>query len=99
MELTLNNRKSVSNKLTIHHQNTRSLSSKKEELSTILKEECFSPHLICTIEHQLKEKELLNCPMSGYKLASSYCHKSYLKGDVCIFIKEDILYQVIDLKK
>jgi hypothetical protein len=99
MELTSNNRKSVSNKLIIYHQNVRSLSSRKDELSAFLKKECFSPHLICIREHYTEEQELLTCSISGYKLASSYCHKSYLKESVCIFIKEYILYQVINLKK
>jgi hypothetical protein len=93
MELTLNNRKSESDKLSIHHQNARSLSSKKDELSAIFEEECSSPHPICISEHHMVERELLNLSMPGYKLASSYCHKKYSKGGVCIFIKEDILYQ------
>jgi hypothetical protein len=37
--------------------------------------------------------------MPGYKLASNYCHKKYLKGGICIFIKKDILYQAINLRK
>jgi hypothetical protein len=59
----------------------------------------FQPHLIRISEHNMEEQELLNCSMSGYKLASSYCRKSYLKGGVWIFIKEDMLYQVIGFKK
>jgi hypothetical protein len=69
MELTLNGRKSVSDKLIIYHQNIWSLSRKKDVLSAILKEECLSPYLVCIREHHMEEQELLNCSMSGYKTA------------------------------
>jgi hypothetical protein len=67
MELTLNNRKSESDKLIIYHQNIRSISSKKDELSAIFEEECSS-HIICISEHHIVEQELLNSTIPGYKL-------------------------------
>jgi hypothetical protein len=76
MELTLNNRKSESDKLIIYNQNIRSLSSKKDELCAIFEEEYFSPHLICNSEHHMMEQELLNFSTPGYKLASNYCRKN-----------------------
>jgi hypothetical protein len=45
------------------------------------------------------EQELLNSSVPGYRLVSSYCRRKYLKGGVCIFIKEDILYEAIHLRK
>jgi hypothetical protein len=82
MELTLNNRKSKSDKLNIDHQNIRSLSSKKDELSAFFEEECSSPHLVCVSEHHVVEQELLNSSVPGYRLVSSYCRRKYSKGGV-----------------
>jgi hypothetical protein len=72
MELTLNNRKSKSDKLNIDHQKIRSLSSKKDELSAIFGEVCSSPHLICISEHHVVEQELPNSTVPRYKLANMY---------------------------
>jgi hypothetical protein len=77
MELTLKNRKSESDKLIIYHQNIRSLSSKKDELSAIFEAECSSPHLVCVSEHHVVQQELLITSVPGYRLASSYCRRKY----------------------
>jgi hypothetical protein len=88
MELTLNNRKSESDKLITYHRNIRSLSSKKDVLSAIFEEECFSPHLVCISEHHMVEQELLNFSMPGYKLASSYCQNNLDLGKLYLLKKQ-----------
>jgi hypothetical protein len=99
MALTLDNRKSESDKLVIYHQNIRSLNNKKDELSIIFGEGSLSPHLVCISEHHMMEQELQSLSMPRYNLASSYCCEKHLKGSVCIFVKEDVLYQTMDFSR
>jgi hypothetical protein len=47
----------------------------------------------------MMEQELQSISMPGYKLASSYCREKHLKGGVCIFVKENVLYQTMDLRR
>jgi hypothetical protein len=65
MALTLDNRKSESDKLIIYRQNIRSLNNKKDELSIIFGEGILSPHLVCISEHHMMEQELQSLSMSG----------------------------------
>jgi len=37
--------------------------------------------------------------MCIYNIPSSFCCNNYLKGGVCLFVREDMLYQAVDLKK
>jgi hypothetical protein len=98
MALTSDNRKSESDKLIIYHQNIRSLNNKQDELHIIFGEASLS-HLICISEHHMMEQELQSLSMPAYNLASSYCREKHLKGGVCIFVKEDVLYQMMDLRR
>jgi len=61
------------NELSIYHQNIRSLYSKKEEISTMLLEKHLNPHFTCLSEHHMKEYEIKNFSMYGYKLAATCC--------------------------
>jgi hypothetical protein len=67
-----------------------SLNSKKDEMS-------LRPHIICIIEHHMKKQEMLNFSLIGYKSASSFCWERFLKGGVCILIRNYISYLTIDL--
>lgn len=58
-----------------------------------------SLHLINISENHIKEQEILNILMSGYVIPSSFCCNNYLKGGVCIFVRQDMVYQAVDLKK
>lgn len=58
-----------------------------------------SLHLMYISEDHIKEQEILNVHMSGYNILSSFCCNNYLKGGVCIFVREDMLYRGVDLKK
>jgi len=53
-----------------------------------------SLHLIYISGDHIKEQEILNICMSGYNILSSFCVII-----ICIFVREDMLYQAVDLKK
>jgi hypothetical protein len=85
------------NFLTVYHQNIRSLKPKKDELSIFLLEECNSPDIVCISEHHMREIELLNFSVLGYKLAACFSWKLYKNGRVCILVKDNISYQIVDV--
>jgi len=58
-----------------------------------------SLHLIYISEDHIKEQEILNICMSGYNIPSSFCYNNYLKGGIYIFVREEMFYQAVDLKK
>jgi hypothetical protein len=47
------------------------------------------PHNLCFSEHHLKQIELDQINLKGYKLGASYCRKCSLKGGVCIFVHKE----------
>jgi hypothetical protein len=75
-------RSTHSNSLLIFQQNICGL--RKDHLinSLLLK----FPHILCFSEHHLKQIELEQINLEGYKLGAAYCRKSLLKGGVCIFV-------------
>jgi hypothetical protein len=89
MELILSYRAGKMKNLIIH-QNARSISSKKDELSVIFKEGC--------LKSSCKRTRVIKF-LPGRNLASSVCHNNYLNGGVCIFVRQGILYQETNLKK
>jgi hypothetical protein len=99
MELELGNKGKESDNFVIYHQNIMSLNSKKEEMSLILQASSIRPHIICISEHHMKKQEMLNFTLIGYKSASSFCQERFLKGGVCILIRNDISYLTIHLGK
>jgi hypothetical protein len=44
------------------------------------------PHILCFSEHHLKQIELEQINLEGYKLGAVYSRKSLPKGEVCIFV-------------
>jgi exonuclease III len=99
MESTAQNKRKRMNNITIYHQNIRSLTNKSDELSINLQLNHNGPHLICLIEHHLKESEIAKFSLDGYKLASSFCRRESLEGGVCILITNNITFQSINLKQ
>jgi hypothetical protein len=45
----------------------------------------------------MEEQDLLNPPLTGYSLGSSYCCQNIQKGGVCIFVTEDKSFNKIDI--
>jgi exonuclease III len=57
------------------------------------------PHIVCFSEHPLKQLELDQINLDGYKLGVAYCRKSLLKGGVSIFVHEKYNYLNVELSK
>jgi hypothetical protein len=57
------------------------------------------PHTLCFSEHHLKQIELGQINLEGYKLRGAYCRTTLLKGGVCIFIHKRYNYSNVDLSK
>jgi hypothetical protein len=56
-------------------------------------------HIICFSEHHLKQIELEQINLEGYKFGAVYCRKSLLIGEVCIFVHKKYNYSDGDLSK
>jgi exonuclease III len=83
----------------IYHQNIRSIKKKKKELTIFLNDECNNPDIICISEHHLSASELSTFSMTEYKRATGFSHSICKNGEVCILVKDSILYQELDLSK
>jgi exonuclease III len=99
MELKLHNKEKDSDDLVIYHQNIMSLNRKGDEISVILVENLIRPHRICLSEHHIRKQETSNFSLSGYKLATSSFRKKFLKGGVCILVRNDIINHAVDLEE
>jgi exonuclease III len=86
-----------SSPLLIFHQNIFGLKKKTVELINSLFPKF--PHISCFSEHHLKQTELEQINLEGYKLGAAYCRKSLLKGGVCIFVHKKYNYSNVDLSK
>jgi exonuclease III len=72
----------------------------KEKTDELINSLCPKfPHTLCFSEHHLKQIELEQINLVGYKLDASYCRKSLLKGGVCIFVHKKYNYSNMDLSK
>jgi exonuclease III len=85
------------NTLMLYHQNICGLRKKTEEL--IISVHPNLPHILCFTEHHLKQLELDQVHLVGYKLASSYCRKSMEKGGVCIFVHKSLNFLNINISR
>lgn len=84
-------------KIIIMHQNMRSLKNKKVDLEYVLN--LKQPDLICLTEHWLKHDEISCCQFNKFILAASYCRKTASGGGVCIYVRNNITFKVINLEK
>jgi hypothetical protein len=50
------------------------------------------PHILCFSEHHLKQIELEQINLEGYKLGAAYCRKFLIEGGVCIFVHKKYNY-------
>jgi len=75
--------------LQIYHQNIRGLHNKIDELTT--QWTVHPPHLLCFMEHHLKESEITNIHIKNYTLGASYCRHSRTHGGVCIFFAKILI--------
>jgi hypothetical protein len=63
--------KDSSSNLKVHYQNTRGLKGKMSQLSNILYSEL--PHLLCIIQHHLKDLEINMMSIEYYKFYAKFC--------------------------
>jgi len=85
--------KDISNNLKVYHQNIRGLKGKISQLSNILYSEL--PHLLCIIEHYLKDLEIDMMSIENCKLGAKFCRHQYKNGGVYIFVHESIDFSSI----
>jgi hypothetical protein len=64
-----------------------------------LSEECNNPGIVAISEHHMNDNELSNLSMPRYNVATGFSHKTYNNGRVCILVKDNILYGVMDLHR
>jgi hypothetical protein len=83
----------------LYNQNAQSLTNKMDELSIILHNNYIDPHLVCFSEHHLKDSEISQISFNGYTLPAGYSRENSPGGGVCIFTKNDLIYQNIDISK
>ena len=70
---------------------------KADELTRSMLPNC--PHILCFSEHHLKESELDQINVDGYRLHARYCRQVVKRGGVCIFVYKTLNYINIDLGK
>jgi hypothetical protein len=83
--------------LTILHQSIRRIRNKSEELINSLKIDGIDPHILCFSEHHMVEQDLLLLKLNGYTQGSSYSCQTFQKGGVCVFTRNDLCYNKIDV--
>jgi hypothetical protein len=87
------------NNIILYHQNVQSLTNKMDELGIILLNNYIDPHFVCFSEHHLKDTELSKISFNEYTFAVGHCRENSPGGGVCIFTKNNLVYQTIDLSK
>jgi len=55
------------------------------------------PHILCLLEHHLNESELQLIHLTNYLLGANCCRKTFLKGDVSIFVYRNLKYKAINI--
>jgi hypothetical protein len=79
------------------HQNICGLQKKADELIISLPPDV--PHILCITEHHLKQTELDQVGLDGYKLATTYCRKTREKGGDCIFVNKSLNSSNVNLRR
>jgi hypothetical protein len=86
-----------SSELLVSHHYICGLREKTDELINSLFPKF--PRFLCFPEHHLKQLELDQTNLDGFKLGAAYCRKSLLKGEVSIFVHVKYNYINVDLSK
>ena len=86
-----------SNSIIIFHQNICGLNGKMDEL--ISSTSPYSPCILFFFEHHLKQFELDQINVDGFRLGATYCRQVVKRCSVCIFVLKNFKYTNIDLSK
>lgn len=86
-----------SEKIICIHQNMCSIKNKKIQLESQLV--LTQPNIVCLSEHWLRQDEISSCHFQNYTLASHYCRNTTSGGGVCIYVKDNLTFKVINIEK
>lgn len=81
--------------MSIFHINIQCLTNKYDELSFYVNNNLFD--IVCLSEHWCKQGILNLIHIENFKLATSFNRINHIHGGVCIYLKENILYKVVDV--
>lgn len=88
------------NKVCIFHQNIQGLRNKLDQLAVNIGDSDIlnGAHILCFTEHQMRE--LINIlKLDGYNLAAHYSRKIMEKGGVIMYVRNNLVYNSLDLNK
>jgi hypothetical protein len=83
--------------LIVFHQNISGLRKKVDELISSISPNL--PHILSLSEHHLKQFELDQVSIKGYKLATTYCRRLREKGGVCIYVQKNMNFIKVNLNR
>ena len=86
-----------SNDFTIFHQNVRGISHKIDELLISLTPN--TPQVLCLTEHHQRTDEISLINLGQYTLGAHFCRQTHKQGGVCIYISNDIQFNIINLNQ
>jgi hypothetical protein len=82
------NQRSASNSISIFQQNICGIKGKTDELIGSISPN--SPHILCFSEHHLKNFQLDQISIDGYRLGAAHSRQTLKGGGVCIFIQNNL---------
>jgi hypothetical protein len=86
-----------SNDFTIFHQNVRGIYNKIDELLISLIPN--TPQVLFLTEHHLRTDEIRLVNLGQYTLGAHFCRQTHKQGGVCIYISNDIQFNIINLNQ
>jgi hypothetical protein len=95
--MVLGNKRSVSNSISIFHQNIYGIKGTTDELIGSISPN--SPHILCFSEHHFKNFKLDQISIDGYKLVAAHSRQVLKGGDVCICIQNNLECTNIEVDK
>jgi len=81
----------------VYHQNITSLRRKYQELLCYLYPEL--PHIICLKEHHLSILEYSHINVEGYTVGAQFCRALHEKGEVIMYVYNNLKFTNIDLSE
>ena len=87
--------KSLQSDFSVFFQNIRCITNKVSNIEIISSNEKFD--ILLLSEHWQLNQNLETIPISGYQLGSHFSRNNKIHGGVCIYIKNDIKYEELDL--
>ena len=102
MDITDNTPEAISvpkNSFVLVHQNSRGIINKTEELHEFISIKKLYPYVLCFSEHHLSGKDVHFVGTDNYALGSCFSRSTFQKGGVCIYVRNDVAFNCLDLSK